>query len=134
MKRLTVLLLILAVAFSGCRYEDGPMFSFRTAKSRITNHWKYDIVTKDSFDITYQFKGQSIELKENGDAAWHYVDSTLTGTWKLSDDRKELLVVLSLTNGTLVRNDFEITRLKKDELTLYKFVPFTEFKYYMIPK
>lgn len=128
---ITVLSLILLS--SACTYEDGPMISFRSASSRVANHWKYAIVTRNDVEITHYYLSQSIDFKKNGEVNYHYQDSVLSGIWILDDNRKDINVKLILSNGYPVNIYYTITRLKEDEMTLLEIVNNLEMKYYLAP-
>jgi hypothetical protein len=90
-------------------------------------------VTRSGFEITHQFKNQSIKFTKDGDATYYFVDSTLTGIWNLSEDRTTLIVKLDLTNGNPAIINYTITRLKEDEMEMYETYSPVEVKYYLKP-
>jgi hypothetical protein len=105
------LLPLFALASCG-KYEDGPGFSLRTKKARLTGTWNIEKVEGQSLD-----SGESIEwtfekdgtfkfvYKENGDV------DTANGTWDFSSDKEDLrLTVFGFTVT------FEILRLTNKDL------------------
>jgi hypothetical protein len=53
MKKYVVVFLLLTGVIVSCKkYEEGPAFSFRTVKARLTGDWKYDKIYHNDEDIT----------------------------------------------------------------------------------
>ena len=57
MKKIIFIILILTVIITACkkRFEDGPLISFRSVKSRIEGTWKVDKFYINDVDSTYDF-------------------------------------------------------------------------------
>ena len=108
--------LVLLFVFS-CYYEEGPFFSFSTAKARIVNKWKYSKVEENNADITADYTNQYLEFKKNGDVIY-FIDSEtiINGSWTLAEDRRSVKVICTDDDGNSWNEDYNILKLKKDDL------------------
>ena len=111
------------------KYEEGPIISFRSKKSRIANKWKVSAVFKNGMDSTsyYAAAGSWVDMDKNGNADVMVIQSNGTisdttnseGRWELHE--KNTVFALILTD--LLTNDVDtsswlITRLKEKEFWL----------------
>ncbi len=115
MKKNLLLCLILAAVVSGCKkYEEGPLISFRSAKSRVYGFYTLQTLTVDGVDEyeqyfdslcnTFYFHYEEVSayvdicdmsgFRKNG---W---GSTLVWSWKLTDHNKILEITSSSSNAT----------------------------------
>lgn len=130
MRRLIAVLLVVilsVVTFESCgRYENGPEFSFRSAKSRIVGEWHLaDLLVNDKHEQTLFDMESSSELTLNDDGTFLYnkvqavkSPQELVGEWSFGEDKTELVLIqLDSINGDSERM-YKITRLSKDELWL----------------
>ena len=130
MRRLIAVLLVVilsVVTFESCgRYENGPEFSFRSAKSRIVGEWYLaDLLVNDKHEQTLFDMESSSELTLNDDGTFLYnkvqavkSPQELVGEWSFGEDKTELVLIqLDSINGDSERM-YKITRLSKDELWL----------------
>jgi len=126
--RTTTILLTLAllgsIGLSSCsKYEDGPAFSLRSKKDRITNTWRVERATNGGSDVTGAFDQYELEMLSSGAAslAALYTLGILTfefqtnGTWSLTNNNEDLR--LDFDNNAADKT-YEILRLMKDELWL----------------
>lgn len=69
MKLLTGTTLAFVLLASCKKYDDGPAFSFRSKKERVTNVWKinYAYDYKDSVNITSDYAGETWDFTNGGD-------------------------------------------------------------------
>lgn len=119
--------IIVAVITSACtllglnscaKYEDGPSFSFLSAKNRVTNSWKVkECTTSDGLDCYEQFEEYEDHiLRETGEWIIQYYEGHVVGggEWSLNSDGTKIFY----TNPD--RGDLEfsylITRLLKREM------------------
>lgn len=117
-----VLLLTSLTIITSCKkYEDGPMFSLRTKKARLTGDWKIQSFTEDGVDITGFFSSSS-EWNIESDNTYKInlivtgVNSTPeTGKWKFGEDKDD---VYFTDNATGEETAYRILRLKNTELWL----------------
>lgn len=76
-------ILILAILLPCCsRYEDGPFFSLRTSKMRITNTWKIVSVmdVTANTDLTLSYANDTVKFEKD----YTYYCGTQKGTWQLT--------------------------------------------------
>jgi hypothetical protein len=102
------------------KYEDGPAFSLRTKKARLTGDWKIDKVLYNNEDITADYidgVGANFVLDIEKDGTYKQMGKvTDAGTWKLGEDKDD---VFFLSNDPGSKEEaFRITRLKNKELWL----------------
>lgn len=106
---------LIVTATSCGKYEDGPNFTLKTKKSRITNKWK---------PVKKYFNGDEqpiiddgdnfIEISKNSDYRYFYQNRYVTwdysGEWEFYDSKKKIIVTFDTSADTLT-----ILRLTKDE-------------------
>jgi hypothetical protein len=110
--------------FISCKkYDDGPLFSLTSKKSRVINRWVVEKWLMNDSDITSNLKtynpNYSLEFKKDNS----YITTGLSpqlGKWDF-DSKKEKIILTQDNNVT----NFIITRLKKNELWV-KFVDGTD--------
>ncbi|MEX1192731.1 MAG: hypothetical protein WEA99_12225 [Brumimicrobium sp.] len=101
--------------YSCSKYEDGPKFSLRTKKARLTGEWEVVRIGNESFPQN----GYSLEMvfEKDGDFEYKYsydnYSYTYSGDWAFTSDKEK--VVLSINNGAGGQT-LEILRLKNNEL------------------
>jgi hypothetical protein len=109
----------IAVTITSCnKYVDGPKLSLLTKKSRVCNTWVVEKFTEtsasgSSTDLTSQFAGYVLEIKKDG--TYTVTDGSFTdsGTWRLGEDKDDILMTSSAPNST--ENGDRILRLKSKE-------------------
>ena len=113
MKNLLYVLFVLGIMFSGCeKFDDGG--SVRKADKAITETlWKVQnaIDLEDGSDITGDYSG---EIWEFTDELKFKINSTLEGTYKLSDDNH----ILIITDPTGNHDTYLIDRLDSEAMWL----------------
>jgi hypothetical protein len=134
MKKSVLLLLAITstVAISSCKkYSDGGLTS--KADKRLTAYtWKLDKYLRNGNDETSQLliTNFSEKFAENGTITRSYIDPngnsfSETGTWTFDNDKMQINLTgvgsIELTNqtSTVSSSDYNIIRLKKDELWYY---------------
>jgi len=50
MKKLLIIIIVFATVFSGCRYKEGPLISFRSVEKRLEGTWQIVGLTSDGID------------------------------------------------------------------------------------
>ena len=125
MKRSSLLFTAFTMLFlvSCGKYEDGPDFTLRSKTARIAGSWTLEKYMVDGVDLTSQVTEADLALsfKYDKDGAYSevrflsgQVASTKSGTWKLSLNKENLVVIY--TSGTVVA--YKILRLTNSELWL----------------
>ena len=124
-KLLLAAALVTVLNFQSCKkYDDGPTFSLKTKKSRLTREWEvvkiYDNEgtqifpysnSEYSFDISFEFlkKGDFIESFKYSYETYSYSYS-YKGTWEFSSNKENLLI--EMDNSV---DKWKINRLTKKE-------------------
>jgi len=119
--------LMLAVAlFDSCgRYENGPAFSLRSAKSRLIGEWHLtDLLVNDKHEQALFDKESSLVVILNYDGTFLYSMPVVrslnerSGLWSFGEDKTELILTEEDSiNGNSERN-YKITRLTNSEMWL----------------
>ncbi|HOK39111.1 MAG TPA: hypothetical protein PLC87_10625 [Bacteroidales bacterium] len=130
MKRIAVIFFALsfvAFGFNSCTtYEEGPEFSLLPAEMRIKGSWVQEAMyINDQLQENTTFKLEFILQKDGSGTRYTKVESfTISDDieWKLSDDKKTLLVKkpYSPIPSETEWDDFKILRLTTNELWLEK--------------
>ena len=108
--------MITVLNFHSCKkYDDGPSFTLRSKKGRLTGEWelvKLDGQSITGYDIEWEFE-------KDGDFSQSYSYSSssysYSGEWEFSSDKEEIEIQM---NGSSSSTDFEIKRLTNKELTV----------------
>ncbi len=119
MKNLIVAALVFTMFLSGCYYEDGPIVSLRSPKSRLVNKWKYEKFLMNGQDITNTYTSNSawVEFKSDNSATFHESSTyEYYAYWEFDDDFKTLYLDCSDTSGLYWSQDYEILKLRNKEL------------------
>ena len=125
MKTLLLSLILLpAFLFFGCKkYEEGPGFSLRSKKERVSNDWKASAFTENGVDKLAEFNAEyqngKFTIAKTGNFIFTFkqfgiTDTELSGKWYFNDDKTKLLF-----NQTLPITDnwsWDILKLKEREL------------------
>lgn len=137
--KMTLLALaIMAIILPSCnKYEEGPMFSLASAKSRVVNKWKIEKVYSNSSDVTSYFQllypNYSIEMKSDDSYVITYTaDTAEVGSWTLDNPKENIMTTPS---GSVLTTTWNILRLKKDEMWV-KYTDWgnTNWEYHLITK
>lgn len=113
-KLVLALTIVTALNFVSCgKYEDGPNFSLRTKKARLTGDWEIVRIGNQAFPN----QGYSLEMQFSKDGALKFMYSYMnysysySGKWEFSGNKEDLLLTLE---SEILR--FEILRLTNKEL------------------
>ena len=114
-KKLLFLAICFIIAFSGCKkYDQGPIISILTKKSRVINVWKIERTITNG---QYQAGGDNyfIEFKKEGKAECTVVIGSTSivteGIWTFDEKKESLLVTFGTNTAT-----HKILKLKAKEL------------------
>lgn len=115
-KKITLSFITVFLLFSCTKYEDGPLFTFRSKTKRISHTWEYTaiIYTQTGISVTTNLPKTTFTFYSDG----KYDESTgYTGTWKFKGDI-ELEITKSKLGDSTQTQTWEITRLSNKELWL----------------
>jgi len=127
-----IVAVIFSIAFVSCKkYPDGPSFSLRSKKERISNTWnieqyKFNGADSTSFAKNHLFNNYKLIINKNGEYSFNYVlslgtikfDFNETGTWTFSGDKKNVIFTKATGNTTAAAGSiatWEILKLKEKE-------------------
>ncbi len=121
LKFLALSVFCLALFFSCKKYEEGPVFAFRTVKARLTGTWKLKTVlfnNKEKLNFanedalhTFESNGAYIISEENTLGS----NGTQYGSWDFAD--KKSFLFLDIASDQTV---YTIKRLKNQSMWLEK--------------
>ncbi|MFM9986410.1 MAG: hypothetical protein ACKVOK_14315 [Flavobacteriales bacterium] len=111
---LFIALIALPVLESCNKYPDGPEFSLRTRKERLSNNWKVDNYSVNDVDLTSLVTGYSEEFSKDGTYAYEWGELNGTGTWDFESNHEQ--VKLNGSDDQLQRRLF---LLKLEETSLW---------------
>lgn len=109
-----VVLLLISLTFSSCgKYEDGPMFTVRTAKARLCQTWKPAkyIDGSSGSETSAGANDPTVTYAKDGECKITSQIGTATGTWEFTSDKTGIL-----TNFSGITNTVTILRLTMKEL------------------
>lgn len=106
--------------FQSCKkYEDGPVISLKTKKSRLTGEWELEDIkglNLGNVEIIFEFeKDGDFEMTYSYSYGTYSYSYSYKGDWEWVDN-KEAVEIDFRPNGDL--SEWEILRLKNKELTL----------------
>ncbi|HNV94876.1 MAG TPA: hypothetical protein PKG63_00265 [Bacteroidales bacterium] len=118
MKKIFFSLIIVAFLFSCTKYEDGPIFTFRSKTKRIAHSWEYEaiIYTETGISVTTNLPNTVMTFSKDGT---YSENNGYTGSWKFKGDI-ELEISKSMQGDSTITTTWEITRLSNKELWLRK--------------
>ncbi|NTW31457.1 MAG: hypothetical protein HGB12_02335 [Bacteroidetes bacterium] len=104
------------VLFFACgRYEDGPEFSLRSVKNRITGSWKVDKFYIDGIDSTDEFNSKlgckidfNLESFNGADHIWKCIlnncnnNSIFQGDWWFYDNKIKMIHTYFIDDSTFI--------------------------------
>jgi hypothetical protein len=129
LKSLPLVGLFLLVLVTGCKYEDGPVISLRTTKSRVANSWKWKYAAFNDRNMTAgdtigaivynqchlgmdklnRFSVSIATKQVNG-----YSVDIFQGNWDFGDKNKT--ITMDFDDPNQPDEVWNVTRLTKDEL------------------
>jgi len=128
MKTRVIIVLATTLILSACTYyEDGPVLSFKSAKTRISGEWELtdvivndktdEIILNNENDITYTFIENGCLIINNTDNT-RSAKETLNATWEFNKDKTTIIIdITDSTNGlSVIGHEMTILRLTDDEL------------------
>ena len=119
-KNLTILTLIILISYGCTKYDDGPAFSLRTKKARLTGEWELEEIVVNGvsqaldsdYDMIWEFErnGDFTQTMDYGSYSYNY-----NGEWEFDDNGEELEIESSYSG---INQTFEIKRLSSNDLWL----------------
>jgi len=125
MKKLLVILIVLTTIFSGCRYKEGPMISFRSIKQRLDGHgWSISELTSDGIDSLKYFNDScggrfwfSFPFEEQSGIQLMEGKKSINGAFSFNDNKKIMTVNLGSNWSNIIaplsegKKDWKILKL-----------------------
>ena len=124
--------ILMAVASSCSKYEDGPKFSLLSKNKRISRDWKveYSINLATQVEHSADFAGWLLNFSSDGTytytTIYNQLQTTTSGNWELIGDTQLRLNYSTASGEQIVF--YTILRLTKKELWLKN--EFEEIHYY----
>lgn len=79
----------------GCKYDEGPAMSFRSAKERASNNWRFSRFILGNDDYTSENNSSRLSLLKSGDATLTTDFASYTGSWFLSNKNEKININIS---------------------------------------
>jgi hypothetical protein len=103
----------MTLLFTSCKYDDGPVISFRSKKVRVANQWKISSFKEAGKTVNdtigkffFEFTKDGILLNKNEEEI---------GTWEFKSGKEDIRLSYP---GESAGKDYKINKLKEDELSL----------------
>ena len=123
---ITALLLSLGLflIWNSCKkYEEGPTFTLRTAKARITGEWKYEKYVIDGQQLNENI---TITFNKNKNVSYHNADILETknggwgfGSWSHNNGSLDKMTIKwVIDNKEVVIEEYDIIKLTNKEMRL----------------
>jgi hypothetical protein len=113
MMKLLSLLLVVGIAVSCGKYEEGPGFTVLTKQMRLTGVWKIVKYVDANGNSSNSNENTTWELLKGGDMIVKSGLGSVDGTWQLQNDKQDLRIKFGFIDITS-----EIIRLTNKELWL----------------
>jgi hypothetical protein len=123
---LLALMIFTAWSLGGCsKYDDGPRFSLRSKKERVTNNWVATRVFRNDIEETNFYFLYGMEFQRNGGFIWRIDrnDDNLdlaerAGTWQLTAANTQIEITFLEADPDTDQEKLFLTirRLAEDEL------------------
>lgn len=111
---------VLSVASCG-KYEEGPGFSLRSKKARITGVWDAKEYVQSNGTVTADTDPETLELTKDGSAIYNSNDPngsfSLNGTWDFASDKEQVELTFTFFGSSDTERS-TIVRLTNDEMWL----------------
>lgn len=120
-----ILLILLSVSITGLnsckKYPDGPDFSLRTKKARLTGTWELDKALVNNVDQTTLFllynPGYTVDIKKDETYTATTNNGTIdNGKWEFTNSKEHVKTTSTTTPGTVT--DHKILKLENKALWL----------------
>jgi len=133
MRNIIGLFIVFPLILLSCKkYEEGPLLSLKSKKERLANTWKVETALRNSEDISQEYRNYHLTFTKEGYFFVFYVEqsanSTIQGTWVLSNDKKEISTSYYVDTQTKTIT-YKILRLKENELYLFDIETNTELRF-----
>ncbi|MCX7863281.1 MAG: hypothetical protein N2449_09845 [Bacteroidales bacterium] len=116
MNKYIFFLFLLLFSYSCTKYEDGPLFTFRSKNKRLCKTWKYEAIIYTDQGLTITTNLPKLKMTFNNDKT--YSDNNgYTGEWRFKGD-VELEITKNKQGDSTQTLLWEITRLSNKELWL----------------
>lgn len=106
-------MMMLTLTLTSCnKYEDGPGFSLRSAKARISRTWKpVEYVSSNGTTVAASSSDGTYTFDKDGTFSYTSGNLSASGTWEFNGDKTTITTTISGISNTET-----ITRLSTKEL------------------
>ena len=118
MRNITIIIIsfVFIITSASCtKYEDGPILTFRSKKTRISGTWKYESIIYVDLNSVVTENLPAIEFTCNKDGSYSDNEDSV-GTWKFSGEVD--LIINKSKNDSITETKREIIKLAKKQLWL----------------
>lgn len=129
MKKISILLLLIAAICACKKYEKGPNFSLKSKKSRVANNWQVESFIDKGIDKTSIFNNCVFEFSKDNGLISKTPNGSFNASWEFDEeddddennsDNKEVEIKYSSKDAICneLEGDWTIIRLKENEFWL----------------
>jgi hypothetical protein len=117
MKKLSAIILFGCLVFTSCKYDEGPIISFRTYEKRISGNWEIEYAAVSGTEVTLPIN-KSINL-ESGYVFSNSspIVSKASGIWSLNSNFTSVMFYKDITLDSLY-TEYKILKLRNKMLWL----------------
>lgn len=117
MKKLTTIILFGCLAFASCKYDEGPIISFRTYEKRTSGNWEIEYAAVSGTEVTLPIN-KSINLESDYDFINNSpIVSKPSGIWSLNSSFTSVMFYKNIALDTLY-SEYKILKLRNKMLWL----------------
>ena len=128
-------ILVLGVlSFSCGKYEEGPMFTILTKKSRVVKAWKIDKYFKkgQEFELPDSLKNNTRKYKKDGTVVFrNYGMDDIKGKWQFYKEKEYLITEFKYHDEVFMEKAL-ILKLKQKEMWLEVDMEGTSIEYHFV--
>lgn len=131
--KIWLFLIVATLGLASCsKYENGGM-SLKTKKERVTNKWKLKSAWINGYEALNHVADDIYEITKEGNVTMIQFDQTvLHGSWEFTEEKENILIRAfeGQTSSVWYTQEWEILRLKKDELWIRTLFEGDEYEYH----
>jgi len=121
-----IIIIIINIVVSCTKYEEGPLLSLRSKKSRLEGEWQYDMYIENNIDKSIEIIDNKIIFEKKGDVySYEYNRSTgvtnlYTGKWNFDNKRENLTIIISALVSDIYTTQIMVTKTYDCKIIMLK--------------
>ncbi|MBL4656360.1 MAG: hypothetical protein JKX73_00040 [Flavobacteriales bacterium] len=108
---------VFTTSFESCgKYEEGPSFTVKSKKGRLSRQWLFDAYVDGATGSTAPIAGDDvIEFMKNGTYTLSASGFSIPGTWEFSSNKEDIYATIDLGIFGSITDTMRILRLTSKE-------------------